>query len=243
MVSEDFPLAVAVIWHMWRSHKIGDEQALKDLTFCRDYRADSAVGILRGLILKEQQWTRQQKIKTLQDMLQSQQQEFLKHPVVDKWVASFSPSAWGARRRWPSLILLGPSMVGKTCRAVDLWGHEKTLKVSCNGLQNGLLPSLKDFDRERHSAIVFDELQPEQILANREIFQAGVHENKLSQSACGQHEYRVWLYCIPLIGCTNSLDIDRKRPTYAGDKEWLDKNLVVVSLAAGQTWFAQPNGP
>ena len=60
---------------------------------------------------------------------------------------------------------------------------------------------------------------------------------KLGQSACGQHEYSVWLYFIPIIVCANDLVLDPKSLTYNADKNWIDENITQVQLGPGQKWY------
>ena len=91
--------------------------------------------------------------------------------------------------------------------AVSLW-PERTLKLSCSGLSHGMLPSFKEFDRLVHTAICFDEIRTDHILGNRDLFQSGQWRIKLGQSNCGQHEYSVWLYFIPIIICAKDLILD-----------------------------------
>ena len=181
----------------------------------------------------------QQTIADVQDQLRRRQWPFVPHPLVQNWVRSFAAEHWGVRSRWPCLGLVGDSQTGKTCMGMSLWPG-RTLKVSCNGLPRGIMPSLKSLNRAHHDAILFDEARSDQILGNREIFQSGPHACKLSQSACGQHEYSLWLYSIPLICCSNNLSVDTTSATGASDKEWFDKNVVMVELAPWQRWFVQP---
>ena len=113
----------------------------------------------------------------------------------------------------------------------------KTLKLSCNALPYGILPGLKEFDRESIDCLVFDEIRVDQILGNRELFQSGQWRVKLGQSNCGQHEYSVWLYHIPIIICANDLILDPNSLHYKSDLNWLDENIVQVRLQPGQRWY------
>ena len=209
------------------------------MTRSRDYRAETALRTLDALVLRETALNEQQKITDVQVQLCQQQWPFFPHPQVQNWVRSFATEDIGVRSRWPCLGLVGDSQTGKTCMGMSLWPG-RTLKVSCNGLPHGIMPSLKALSREELEAILFDEVRADQSLGKREIFQSGPHVCKLSQSACGQHEYSVWLYAIPLICCSNNLDVGATSASSASDQEWFAKNVVLVELAPGQRWFVQP---
>ena len=40
---EDFPINVAIIWNQWKTRKMTDEDAERDLVMCRDKGAPSAL--------------------------------------------------------------------------------------------------------------------------------------------------------------------------------------------------------
>ena len=121
-------------------------------------------------------------------------------------------------------------------KALSLFTPDKTLKVSCQGLPCGVLPSLGRFDRSQHCAIVWDEIRPDQVLNNRELFQSNAHEQFLQQSVCNQHAYSVWVYHTAQILCANSFEPESP-PLAEGDAQWLDSNLEVARLGPGQKWF------
>lgn len=212
------------------------ESALEDVVQCRDYRAAEVMSRMLDLHNKGQAWDERKEELRVQRELRSRQVPFLGHPIIDEWVASFRKENYGVVGRCSVLGLVGPSQQAKTWKAMSLW-PEQTLKLSCNGLPYGIVPSLKEFDRTQHKAICFDEIRTDQILGNRELFQSGQWRVKLGQSNCGQHEYSVWLYFIPIIICVNDLILDPKSLTYEADQEWLDANIKKVELQTGQHWY------
>ncbi len=133
--------------------------------------------------------------------------------------------------------LTGGSQQGKTSKGVSLFGIESTLKLGCQSLPQGVLPSVAGFDRQRHKAMCFDECRTDQILANREFFQACQFVQSMSQSLCNQHCYDVWAYQTAMIVCSNFLPTTTEAGLSAQDADWMTANVVVVQLAAGQTWF------
>ena len=110
------------------------------------------------------------------------------------------------------------------------------MKVSCQGLPKGVLPSLARFVRCKHKAIVWDEIRPDQVTNKRELFQSNAHEQILSQSICNQHSYGVWLYFTAMILCANEFDMDAA-DLLPGDSQWLKANICMAELGPGQKWY------
>ena len=212
------------------------ESATRDVVNSRDYR--SADFVARMLDLQNKSRALEEKVEELriQRELRKLQVPFMDHESITQWVAGFSAPNYGVVGRCSVLALIGESNSAKTWKAMSLW-PEMTFKLSCNALPHGILPSLKEFDRTVHKAICFDEIRTDQILGNRELFQSGQWRVKLGQSACGQHEYSVWLYFIPIIVCANDLVLDPKSLTYNADKNWIDENITQVQLGPGQKWY------
>ena len=113
---------------------------------------------------------------------------------------------------------------------------EKTLKISCGNCPEGVLSSLAIFDRARHRAVLFDEIRPDQVLKNRELFQANQYVQTLGTSACNPFAYNIWVYCIPLILCASNFDRDHQDISLP-DREWLHGNLDLVTLPPGELWY------
>ena len=175
-------------------------------------------------------------IRRVQGALQSRQCGFVSHAVITEFLSQFETSRYGVDHRKKCLLLVGDSQQGKSTKALSLFSPEKSLKVSCQGLPTGILPSLSQFNRDEHVAIVWDEIRPDQVLNNRELFQSNAHEQLLQQSVCNQHAYSVWVYHTAQILCANSFEM-ASPPLSEGDAQWLDSNLHVARLAPGQRWF------
>lgn len=212
------------------------DAAVADLAMCRDYRALEILAKLEDIHMQEKTHIERVQVDTIQAKLRLKQKPFIAHPDVEEFVESFAAEHIGSRGRWKPLVFFGETDCGKTWKAMSLFPG-KTLKVSCNGLPDGILPSLKAFDREKHHAIVFDEIRADQVLGNRELFQSGQWPVKLGQSNCAQHEYSVWLYGVAMILCTNDLKVNPKKSTFESDTEWLNHNLIIVELQKGQKWY------
>ena len=227
-----------MIWDQWRTRKIDTKIAERELIKCRDYSAEANIRKIRTLVMLEQELLYKESQRKYMLQLVQNEKPFVYNKELEDWAKSHDQQNLGKTCRWKTAVLLGETEEGKTKKAMSMF-RGRTLKVSCNGLPFGILPCLREFDRDLHDCIVFDEIRPDQILGNRELFQAGVFPVKLSQSACSQHEYRIWCYGTALIGCTNSLSLPEKSPTLAEDQNWLSKNLLVVKLEKGKVWYVK----
>ena len=214
-----------------------DDQCCRDLVRCRDPRAPQALAAFEYLRKKEEMLNLQDEIERTQEALRSRQKPFKTHPLITEWLPQFLPANHGVRARCTVLAFIGDSMQGKTTKGLSIFGISKTLKVSCQGCPTGVLPGLSAFKRGRHVAILFDECRSDQILLNREFFQSSVYPQSLSQSACNQYSYQLWVYQVAMIICANHLPMIVADGLSPADAEWLQANVVMVTLPAGDTWY------
>ena len=148
----------------------------------------------------------------------------------------FQPSKYGFQARFKFLVLVGGTQQGKTSKGMSLMGPEKTYKVSCGGCSSGVLPSLSNFDRDRHQAVLFDEVRTDQVIHHREVFQSNQYVQTLGSSPCNPYAYSIWSYFVPFILCCNEFDIESTSLS-AADQNWLSGNAMIVTLKVGEKWF------
>ena len=234
-VAQEIPVPVSVIWTTWRNHKISDEDVQKEFIRSRDRGAVQALNDVRVLIRQSLTLNLETEIRRVQAQLEKNQKGFLPHPKISQFLSQFNSDRYGVDSRKKSLLLVGETQQGKSMRAIGLFKMKHTLKVSCQGLSEGVLPSLSAFDRSRHKAIVWDEIRPDQVLNNREVFQSNQFEQTLQQSSCNQHAFKVWLYHTAQILCANSFDVTAVKDPQ--DQEWLRKNLETATLGKDQKWY------
>ena len=227
------------MWAAWRSHKISNDDVVKEFVRSRDRGAVAALHDVEVLIKRARTLDLESEIRRVQDLLQSQQSEFRTHGVIADWMTQFERCRYAVDHRKRCLLFVGDSQQGKSSKAVSLFGPQQTLKVSCQGLPSGVLPSLGRLDRDKHKAVVWDEIRPDQVLNNRELFQSNAFEQFLQQSICNQHAFSVWLYHIAQILCANSFDTE-STALLPGDVQWLKSNLTIVELGPGQKWYLSP---
>jgi hypothetical protein len=156
---------------------------------------------------------------------------------IDMFMEQFKPETYGKQLRFWCLGLFGSSRSDKPCKALSLYGPEATLKVSCQGLPVGVIPSLSRFDRQVHKCICWDEIRTDQVLGNKEVFQSGPWIVALGQSVCNQHAYEVWLYQIAHILCSNHFPMTQAQGLTEEYADWLQKNLYVAILPQRERWY------
>lgn len=236
---QDFAVSVPIMWGVWKQRKASSEDIKKDLLRSRERGALAAWDNLEALLSRERHQSLQSQISEIQAALRKQQHPFRDHELVNVFLEQFSGRNWMKWARFRFLVLVGPSVQGKTSKAMSLY-PDQTLKVCCGTCPDGILPSIASFDWLKHKAIVFDEARPDQVLRNREVFQANQYAQTLGQSACNAFSYQVYLYHRALILCANSWDLSADSIT-SSDREWLEANQILVKLPEGQRWYLQSN--
>jgi len=239
--SEDFPVLQCTVWNQWRHRKMTDDECYRDLVRCRDPRAPQALAAFEYIRKKETMQNLQDEIARVQEQLRSLQRPFKQHPSITKWEEQFLPTKYGTVPRKRCLALVGGSQQGKTSRGIAIFGIRKTLKVSCQGCPKGILPGLSGFVRGKHVAILFDEIRCDQVLMNREFFQSSAYPQPMSQSACNQYAYEVWVYHIAMILCANHLEMTEDDGLSPSDADWMQQNVDLVILPVGHTWYLKAN--
>ena len=165
------------------------------------------------------------KVRAIQEGLASTQLAFHPFPAIDAWRRSAEQPM---QRRKKFLILEGGSGLGKTEYARAMYGADSTLELNCASC--GKSPDLRRHDALQHRCILFDEASPTMVLANRKLFQAPAAWVDLGHSPTGRDVYRVFLNEAVLVVCSNGWSAQCEQLQSDDDKEWLQKNLVLVII-------------
>ena len=192
---------------------------------------------IKSIALQLERRSEQAEIDRVQAMLSKSLHGFRPDPRVDKFSEQFHISKYGVLHRFLSLGLFGGSQIGKSQKGLSLFGISRTLKVSCQGLGKGIIPSIVGFDRQQHCCILWDEIRPDQVLGNKEVFQSGGFVVHLGQSQCNQHVYSKWLYGVAHILCSNCFPMTTEEGHCEEDAEWLAKNVLPAVLPRGERWY------
>jgi hypothetical protein len=235
---QDYLVPLKAIHELWAMGKMSHDSARHTLITSRCIGADKLHKFIDWTESCELNIHTTSHAEILKQKLEGTLDTFRSHPKILEWQRQFEAASKDRALRFMPLLLQGQSQSGKTRKAISLWGHARTMVVNCQGLQNHL-PSLKEFDPQRHSCILFDEVNSRQVLSNKMVFQAGVDPVTLGQSACNAHSYKVWLHAVPMMLCSNDFQMEDRpgQRMAAEDVEWLVANICDASLPPGQPWY------
>jgi hypothetical protein len=223
--------------NLWQQHKCTEEDAVLELLKSRAKGSLQAIDNIRITSRMQRLQHQSEDIIQVQTALFAGLKGFRSHPTFDLFLDQFKPETWAKQLRFRCLGLFGNSRSGKSCKALSSYGQEATLKVNCQGLPTGVIPSIARFDRSVHRCILWDEVRPDQVLGNKEVFQSGPWLVTLGQSVCNQHAYEVWLYHRAHILCSNYFPMTTAHGASQEDADWLAQNLYVATLPIGERWF------
>ena len=123
---------------------------------------------------------------------------FLKVPLAEQWLQSFNED----RLRFPMLLVLGPSHVGKTEFAKSLFVNALELKI-------GQLPHFPDkmrlFQRRVFDGIILDDIRDLELLAQHQHVLQGKYDERaeFASTPGGQCAFKRWLYRVPFVATSN----------------------------------------
>jgi len=239
---EDLRVSAKTIMQQWQARKLSHAVALRDLLACRDPAAQRYWQFVGAVSDGEEQAEYRRGMSVVLAKTPSLLGSFRGHAAIDLWQRQFEPPEMERLLRFRPLLLRGQSRSGKTCKAQSLYGIEDTLLVNCQGLKD-CLPSIRAFQRSVHKAILWDEISPAQVCANKLIFQSGPMPITLAQSACNGFAYDKWLYGVRHILCSNMFWLVAEPGVKGGlsaeDSEWLQANIIVADLEPGEVWFVR----
>ena len=222
---KECPVDQAYVFGLWKRYKMEDDVAQQEIIRAR---GRGAKGYLQEIDFNRR-WRQAQLEKAerllVEWSLPLKPSKCFK--VVLDWMKLFIDE-YGRATRFPFLVLNGDSRLGKTRYAAQLWGKAHTLILSCQGV---LKPNLKDFSRAIR-CIVYDEASHDMVVANKQVFQAGLDEVMLGQSACNEHAYSAWLYAVPMVVSTNNWLLGATEE----EVSWLQKNSIVVDVTEPMWW-------
>ena len=224
---------------LWQQRKLLDSAAMELLVESRSRGLCAALSTIEASASRRKMYVLKDSIKDVGDSLYDGLLSFREHPLIDEWMEQFVVDEYKKKTRFKSLLFTASSQAGKSWKALSLFGINQTLKVNCQGLGLGILPSISNFDRNTHRAILWDEIRTDQVTANKEVFQSGAFAVTMSQSQCNAFSYEVWLYQTAHILCSNefALTMEEAKKETAEDIDWLQANIMHVPLPVGQRWY------
>ena len=234
---QDFVIASKNVMQLWQGRKLSCEQAKRDLVRSRCPRAPAMLSVIALLSAQQQEFDLMDRVADVLAALERSLGQFRDHPEVARWQQEREEAMMRPHFRAKSLLLRGKTRSGKSQKGLSLFGYKRTLVVNCQGLGSSL-PSLRGYCHTSVDAIVFDEIDEQQVLANKMVFQCGPWPVELSQSVCGQHAYKRWFYGCAMILCSNTFRMRRKDGLKSkASEDWLVGNIIDARLADGEVWY------
>ena len=143
-------------------------------------------------------------------------------PEVSAWLRRFADDAL----RYPVLLLLGPSMCGKTEYANSLFRKPLELKI---GPLLHFPDKLRSFDRRQHDGLVLDDVRDLRFLTENQDKIQGKYNVELEFGITpgGQCKYEKYLFRVPIVATINHSTLNLQ---FLDNHDWLGKegNRVVV---------------
>ena len=223
----DFPVPARWIMSQYKQRKMSAETATIEIIACRD-RCRGSIGELDFQIAKQVELTNERREKVAKSQMKQAMRPFIKMPsAITEWLGQYNRPEGHTLFRYKPLVLDGETRFGKTSWALSFFGPESTLQVNC---QNITAPNLLSWRRQsdQYSAILFDEGSWKLIFENKMLFQAGPASVDLGQSATNCNAYKVFVFAVPMIICSNQFwkDIDD-----AG-KQYLASNIIYLPVTS-----------
>jgi hypothetical protein len=236
---QDLFVPPSTIHDFWRQRKISHADAKSELLACRGRGAGKVIAEIDFHAEADARTQLDQTMRQREAVIQKALGDFRNHPTIDRFMLQFNPKNLEGATRFLCLLLRGPSQCGKSQRAEALHGPEATLTVNCQGISPSL-PSIKAFNRSKHLAICWDEVDEAQVLSNKMIFQSGNKLQALGQSHCNAFSYERYLFGTAMILCSNTFSFthSRGKPLSQLDRDWLEKNIMEAALPEGHKWYS-----
>ena len=228
-------MPLSAITNMWRQGKISFEVCQRDASRVREVGVQRLTSFLEWYGAQGVQ--REHTALTARILKQEQagSRPFRHHEKIDLWRRQYDAPA-GTVARFKTLVMRGKSRSGKTQKACSIYGFANSLVLNAQGMDH-ILPCMTSLDRSVHQALVLDEACVEQVLANKQLFQAGARAVQLGQSKCNQHAYSDFVYMLPIILTSNKFPLTEKEGLSPEDADWLEANVIEVPEPFGHKWW------
>ena len=239
-ITQDLIVGSSNIHDLWRARKMSTEVAREELLISRARGARRLIEEIDFHCTAENTTVTEALARSQRDRIEKIQSKFRDHEAVREFLQQFTRANMDVAMRFSSLLLLGETKSGKSKKGESLFGPECTLVVNCQGVSPAL-PSIRSFDRSRHVAILWDEIDEAQVLNNKLTFQAGTHPVTLGQSACGVFAYSKYLFGTAMILCSNTFSFTQSKgkPLCEEDSKFLKGNILKAELESGQRWYLE----
>ena len=222
----DYPVKDRWITSLYAAGKISADvaEACYLKTVCRAQQNISQLAFIeasRKKIAQQAAWERNESV------LRSKQKPWKLIPRVQEWRDQYKD----VRCRYKFLVLDGPSSTGKTRYALDQYGIGQMLYTDCS---MGI-PNLREFNSDKHCAILFDELSPKAALMLKKCLQASNDTVQLGASPTMSHAYSLHLFKVAMVICCNNWQ-EQILSLTTSEVEWLTTNCFYIAVD-GPLWL------
>ena len=182
---------------LWKQRKLSNEDYRSYLYLCRD----GVPGRVRNLEEVVQEESRLALLQEVEDKVRANAavyRPFPENPQAVAWLQLFEED----RLRYPILVVLGPSMSGKTEWAKSLFKMPLELKIA--NLTH-FPDKLRTFDRKTHDGIVLDDIRDLAFLSDSQDKLQGKYDTLLEFASTpgGQCKYTKYLFKVPIVATAN----------------------------------------
>ncbi len=223
---KDYGVRAAWITQHWQTNKLSDDAAVGEYVKCKNNVHQNVQNVYAHQRLKRQLQEREQVSLTQRSMkLNTAPPVFI--PEVMAWMDTFS----NVEMRYSFLVLEGQSCCGKTQFARALMGPEACFVADCSGKNH---PDLRDFQRQKHRVLLFDEIAAQRVIEYKKLFQAGNEEVLCGSSPTNQHSYKINVHATMIIVASNKWS-QQLSELSEEDHQWLALNSLHLRIF-GPLW-------
>ena len=184
-----------------------------------------------------------QQLTFVEEYMKERREAKLREEVLYKIMASSKPprhvdglSAWEKQwengqtlDRYKFLVLDGETRMGKTryVQSALVAAPEQALILDCG---DAVIPALKgNFDRAKHTLIMFDEAHASMVMRCKKLFQAGANPVTYGSSPTNAYVHTVWLHGIKLVIGSNCWAEELKE-LKESERTWIVQNSVYIAV-------------
>ena len=230
-LTQDFQVPLTQIHSAWQRGKMSTVNAKAEILRSRGIGAEKMLKVFEFHEKQARELEAKRISNCVMSKLKSKEKKFRKHATVDKWRGQYENIHTDPDYRYLSLLLRGESQAKPLIDNLSLVGNAPDL------------PSIEAFDNQVHTAILWDEIDEQQVLHNKKVFQAPAEPVTLGQSKCNQFAYSKLLHGVAMILCSNTFDYPRGESTNsklnAMDRDWILSNIYEVRLKEGDVWYEE----
>jgi hypothetical protein len=230
-LGKDFVVDSQYVMDQWKVRKICHQEAVNQLLLnrCDNGRHTQTIERVSRLEREARQQVQQGALKC---NIALAAKPYKSYAEVNLFKARMIRAIRRIEDRSPCLIIVGPSMFGKSAFARSIYTNPHV--VSCQGITE---PNLSGLDAEKHNCVILEELDVDVMTSNKELFQRNSNGVRLKQSKTGMFSEWYYLHGMPFVGTTNYWPASRAESSQHWD--WLEANVIVLRLTQ-KTWIDEP---